>query len=244
MNDKKIKIYMAQPSTGTRSSVQVQRMREIQRNYSDRVQFVYPTTYVERIWHDFARNGCVEEFLETDCDVLWFLDSDIVPHPDCLGPMLERYTHWSLAGCPYPVFMSQKGLDGPQIVFTVYRRGANGFIPSPIPESGQDFVDGIATGCLFIKREVFSKLGKPYFEHRFNPETRELIEGEDLHFCRTVNDLGFKFFVDYSLVCKHYKTVDLLDVNNYAIGYANTQVMAYDRVIKDKLLINKKFKIA
>jgi hypothetical protein len=57
-------------------------------------------------------------------------------------------------------------------------------------------------------------------------------EGEDLGFCRKVNDAGYQFFTDYSLVCKHFKRVCLLDVNNYAIRFANAAVNAYDENIR------------
>lgn len=231
----KLKIFMGIPSTGDRSDAQVYFLRSIEKKYKEEVELVYPEDLVIRVSHDFARNAYVDAFLSSDCDLLWFLDSDVVPPKNVLDTVVKHHGEWSLAGAPYPVFISQKGLDGPQVVYTVYNRNDKGFYPSPIPGSGQSFVDGLATGCLFIKREVFTKLSKPYFEHKYDNQTRELTEGEDLGFCRKVSDLGYKFFVDFSHVCKHYKRVDLLDVNNYAITYANNQVLAYDASLRQSL---------
>lgn len=232
MEGKKIKLFMGIPSTGDRSDAQVYALRDIERKYGDRVEFVYPENMVARIFHDFARNEYVKDFLETDCDAIWFLDSDVVPPTKVMDLVAEHWDQWSCAGAPYPVFMSQVKEEGPIVVYTVYKKGQNGFHASQVPDAGQEMVDGLATGCLFIKREVFAKLEKPYFEFKYNPETREMTEGEDLGFCRKVNEQGFQFFVDYGMCCKHYKRVDLLDVNNYAVRFANNAVNAYDRYLR------------
>lgn len=227
-----VKVFLGIPSTGERSDAQIYTLRKLEEKYKDKIKLVYPEIFVGRIFHDFARNAYVEEFLKSDCDILWFLDSDIVPPIDILDIVTEHQDEWKLAGAPYPVFITPSGMQGPQVVFTVYRRDERGFYPTEIPTQGIDRVDGIATGCLFIKKEVIKRLEKPYFEFKYDTETREIKEGEDLGFCRKVNDLGYKFFVDYSKVCKHYKKVCLLDVNNYAIQYANNAVSAYDRGIR------------
>jgi hypothetical protein len=227
-----IKLYMGLPSTGDRSDFQTYVLRDLEKKYADKITFVYPQACVFRKFHDFARNAIVEDFLATDCDILWFLDSDVAPPPNVLDLITEHGEHWDLAGAPYPVFMTPDGYKGPQVVMCVYNQGEKGLHASAVPNKGHAMVDGLATGCLFIKRDVFSKLKKPYFEFKFEPETRYLTEGEDLGFCRKVNDLGYKFFTDYSMVCKHYKMVDLLEVNNYAIDYSNQSVLQYDAHIR------------
>lgn len=228
-----IKVFMGIPTTGSVCDAQGYVLRDIEAKYKDKVQLVYPKHCVRRIFHDFARNAMVDEFLASDCDVIWFLDSDIAPDKSVLDLITEHWDKWDAAGAPYPVFMSTPGSEQLQVVFTVYN-GNDGrrMAPTDIPRSGTDFVDGIATGCLFLKRGVFDSLKKPYFEFKYDLETRNPIQGEDLGFCMKLNDLGIRFFIDYSKVCKHYKTVCLLDVNNYAIEFANKAVMAYDRVVQ------------
>lgn len=232
----KIKVFMGIPSTGTRSDAQTYQLREIQQTYGDKIELVYPEVCTHRIFHDFARNEIVKAFLKSDCDVLWFLDSDIAP-PVRVGELLTKhYASWELAGAAYPVFMTPSGYDKPQVVFCVYRGDENGLHAANVPNEGQAFVDGLATGCIFIKREVFTQLSEPYFEFKFDEKSRMMTEGEDLGFCRKVNELGYKFFTDFSIVCKHYKTVDLLELNNYAIEYANRSVLAYDAKIRPQVL--------
>ncbi len=233
---KKIKCYMGIPTTGSIVDSQVHTLRELEKKYADVVELVYPEECVNRIFHDAARNAIVEEFLESDCDVLWFLDSDVTPAKHVLDLIAVHYDKWKVAGAPYPVFMGQLGEEDRQIVFTVYK-GSNGkgLSPTKIPYEGTDFVDGIATGCLFIKREVFSKLEKPYFEFKYDPITRVPVEGEDLGFCLKLNKLGINFFVDYSMICKHKKELDLLEMNNYAISYAQKAVDAHDRIFRGQI---------
>lgn len=235
-----IKVFMAIPSTGDRCDAQNYALRRMEKLYQDKIQFVYPEVLVQRIFHDFARNCYVEEFLKSDCDVMWFLDSDVSPPSNLWDEYLKNYDSWDAAGAPYPVFITPTGTtDGPQVVYTVYKRGQTGLHAASVSREGTDFVDGIATGCIMLKRKVFEKLSKPYFEFKYDAETREMTEGEDLGFCRKLNEQGYKFFIDYSKVCKHYKKVCLLDVNNYAVTYSNNNVLAYDQQIRSALVKKK-----
>lgn len=233
---KRIKLYIAVPTVGTVVDVQPYMLRELEERYKEEIEFVYPDVCCQRIFHDYARNSMVEDFLATDCDIMWFLDSDVVPRNHTLDLITLYGDQWKVAGCPYPVFMSQPNQTYRQIVFTAYKgTDGKGLCPSRIPYSGIDWVDGLATGCLFIKREVFSQLKKPYFEFKYDSETRALTEGEDLGFCLKLRALGIKFFTDYSMVCKHYKNLDLLELNNYAIDYTNKAVEVYNTQTKKEL---------
>jgi hypothetical protein len=234
--NKKIKVYMGIPTTGVVCDTQPYLLRELQQKYGDRIEFVYPEVCVRRIFHDFARNEIVKEFLATDCDVLWFLDSDIAPSRHVLDLITEHWDKWKVAGAPYPVFMTPTGYDNPQVLFCVYKgTDGEGLRPSAIPYSGTDFVDGLATGCLFIKREIFEQMEEPYFEFKYDQKSRIMTEGEDIGFCKKVLKQGYRFFTDYSMVCKHYKTICLLEMNNYAIDYANRAVKNYDAQVRDKV---------
>lgn len=233
---KPIKIYMGIPSTGTRSDLQCYILREIEDRYKEQVELVYPKQCAHRIFHDYARNEVVKEFLDTDCDVLWFLDSDVVPPHHVMDLVALHYNKWEAAGAPYPVFMSQPGQEQRQIVFTVYEgHNGGGLAPANIPMEGQKFVDGIATGCIFVKREVFERLNAPYFEFEYDSETRALTKGEDIGFCLKLSKLGIKFYVDFTAVCKHYKNVCLLELNAYAMDYAQKAVSAHHYAVREQV---------
>lgn len=227
------RVYMGLPSVGNVTDFQAYMLRDLEKRYKGEVELVYPEVLCQRIFHDYARCGVVEDFLKTDCDVLWFLDSDIAPAKHVLDLLTLHGDKWQCAAAPYPVFMSQPGESFRQVVFTLYK-GTNGkaMAPGPIPFEGTDWVDGAATGCLFIKREVFDKLSKPYFEFKYDAETRQPIEGEDIGFALKMHRLGIKFFTDYSMVCKHYKNICLLEVNNYCVDYCNKAIKQYDAQVR------------
>lgn len=232
-----IKIYMGIPTVFTNIDSQAYLLRDIAKIYKDEVELVYPDKCIRRSFHDFARNAIVEDFLLSECDILWFLDSDVTPTKNVLDLITLHKDKWLVAGATYPVFMTAPGLDNPSVVFTVYKKNTEtgNLSLADAPKQGVGWVDGLATGCLFIKRELFSQLNKPYFEFKFHSETRNMEEGEDLGFCRKLSSLGIQFFTDFEMVCKHQKSVDLLDVNNYAIEYANAQVLRYDASIREQI---------
>lgn len=238
----KTRIYLGWISTGQREDVHIYLLRNLQDRYGDKVEFVLPAICAHRIFHDRARNDVVEEFLASDCDILWFLDSDVVPPDHVLELVTHHQDKWVIAGAPYPVYQMVPGSEDMSLCFTVYNglgkdpgSGQRGIFMSEVPPEGTAFVDALATGCLFIKREVFSKLKKPYFEFKFDPETRRVIEGEDLGFALKLHDLGIKFFVDYGMVCEHYKRVGLLQMNNYAMKMGNARVLEYDRLVRSQV---------
>ena len=245
----KIKVYCAWMSTGLREDIHLYLLRDLQERYGDKIELVFPDNCCWRFPHDHARNGHTNEFLESECDVLWFLDSDVCPPKFILDLIANTKTFesWQIAGAPYGLWMPLVPGEQNRVVFTTYDGtvrdkdgNATGIHMTECPAEGQAFVDGIATGCMFIKREVFEKLEKPYFEFKFHPVTRNVIEGEDLGFCLKANKLGIKCLIDYSMVCKHYKRVDLLDVSNYAMDFAKNKIKEYDLVMREQFHIAAK----
>jgi hypothetical protein len=241
MSDKKrVKIFMGVGSTGDRWDAQCYALREIEERYKEYVELVYPAQCVYRSFHDYMRCAMVDEFLETDCDMIWFLDSDICPPKHILDLVAVHGDKWKAAGAAYPLWMAFPGSTEPSIIFTAYKgiidnAECKGIHMAEVPRTGTEFLDALATGCLFLKREVFEKLEKPYFEFKFDAKTRRMVEGEDLGFALKLSRLGIKFFTDYGMVCKHYKRVCLLDINNYATELSNHRILAYDKEIRPQV---------
>src|SRR5690606_3170212 len=103
-------------------------------------QLVYPDKAVKRMFHDFARNEVVKDFLETDCDVLWFLDSDILPPIRVLDIVDKHYDKWMVAGAPYPIWMPDPADPErqPKVFFTAYNRDPDkrSLRPAPVLRNG------------------------------------------------------------------------------------------------------------
>lgn len=236
---KKIKVYMGIPTTGTCIDGQEFVRRRLAEKYAAEIEMVYPVSCTRRIFHDFARNCIVEDFLASGCDILWFLDSDIIPPDDIFDIITKHGDKWQAAGCPYPVFMTVSDKDPvKKVVLAIYNKNKDtgwlhaGRVPTA---GGTEFVDGIATGCMFLKRSVFEGLEKPYFEFKYRKDDRFIIEGEDLGFCMKLSKRGVQFFTDFAMVCQHEKKIDLLEVNDYAVEYAQNAVNAYDASIRPQI---------
>lgn len=221
---KKTRIYMGLPSTGDRCDLQTYVLREMEEKYKDKIELVYPRVCAQRIFHDCARSAIVEEFLESGCDILWFIDSDVAPPVDALDLVTEYGDIWDCAGLPYPVFMSPTPGAPQAAVICVYRHDGAGLKASRVPKEGISFVDGLATGCLFIKRAVFDDLERPWFKFSYNETTRAMEVGEDLDFVTRVAASGRRFLTDFSKICSHFKRVNLASVVNAATHYAQTYV--------------------
>jgi hypothetical protein len=242
---KRWKLYMGIPSNGTVCDFQGYTLRDLVERYSDDIEFVFPEHLCQRIFHDAAREGIVQDFLDSGADILWFLDSDVAPPKHVLDLITTYGDKWQVAAAPYPVFMAAPGEDIRQILFTVYKdigrcpnTGKIRVAPDDCPMEGTKFVAGAATGCLFIKREVFEKLERPYFEFKYDPITRTPIEGEDIGFILKMVGLKIPCFVDFSMVCKHFKNnIDLLEMSNYAMYYAQKCITAQDMRMRDTIKI-------
>lgn len=238
---------MGVPSTGKRHDGQCYMLRRVAERYKGRIELVYPDMFVSRIFHDHSRNMYVRQFLASNCDAIWFLDSDILPPDRVLDLVADHWEDWDCAGAPYPVWMTQEGYETKQVTYCVYRRSDDkpGLFPAAVPlNGGLDYVDGMATGCIFIKRHVFEKLQEPYFSFFYKEDTREITRGEDLDFCQKVSDLGYKFFLDYSMVCHHYKEVSLLDVDELIQSKVQEAIDASDSQLRQIIAKKKLEKMA
>ena len=144
-----------------------------------------------------ARNACVYRMLKGNFTHLFFMDSDMVFPKKTLQRLLDRDV---------------------DIVGGFYVRKRKGFLPTAflkghriggkyMTEWVTDYreVEGIGTGCLLIKREVFEKVGVPWFEYKWSgplaPDGHMVTE--DLTFCDKAIDKGYKIWCDGTIRCGH-----------------------------------------
>ncbi|CAE7779689.1 unnamed protein product, partial [Symbiodinium sp. CCMP2592] len=181
-----------------------------------------------------GRNNAVMEFLATDCTHLLFLDADVAFTVDTIRGMLAEDKDVILA--PYPA----KSLNEERMLEAAARRGSAARLrdglhyvlhahPGKVQEAlerGSKLVevDAGPTGCMLIKREVFSKLMKAYpdmhcritgshagraqcYEKwwRFFDTAVEDGEflGEDIAFCRLWRNAGGTLWADLGATMTH-----------------------------------------
>lgn len=143
--------------------------------------------------HDHCRNIIVNEFLKTDCEWLLMVDSDVVPPMNVLDMIDNNVPVCSAYVCTF---------SNGELVPVGMTKTENGYCHNfDKTEKGLNKVDAVGTGCILIRRDVFDKLGKPYF--KFVYEDGLLINGEDFDFSERVGEVYF----DTRYVCKHYTTI-------------------------------------
>lgn len=171
---------------------------------------VYPIPY--RYPLDNARNFGVKEFLQTDCDYLWWIDNDIVPPKETLHRLVQAdkdvigavgfSTKYDEVGqwFVYPVTLRYNK----DMRYVVFYDG-----------NGITEVDAIGGACVIVKRKVYEMIERPYQFHYHRDGTMSLTA--DFDFCQKVQKAGFKIYVDFGLQCSHFKTVDLKQVNRLLV---------------------------
>ena len=71
----------------------------------------------------------------------------------------------------------------------------------------------LSNGAMLVKMEVFEKLDWPYWK---DEKTEKGFLGHDLYFFDKCKKAGIELWVDPTLKCNHFKTVDLLGIaKNY-----------------------------
>lgn len=153
--------------------------------------------------HDYARNCAVRMFLQHECTHLLFIDSDIEPPQDVVERLL-LHRKPVVTGC-YPVGMAH-GLK-----WALTRRTADGHhrCLERLPSLTDPFVvDASGAGCLLIRRDVFTTLGWPWFKWVQQADGHQT--GEDIYFGDCCRRHGIPIVADPTVLCRHYKTLDLL----------------------------------
>lgn len=183
---------------------------------------------------EYARNLLVGLFLKSRCDRLWFWDHDTVP--DVTAWDLLGYDGDLVAG-RYFIWNSPGPNTEPALMLSGYHR------PDPErwswnavtdPKEIMD-VDGAATGCMLIRREVLEdrrmwlgteyvnmsgeacdlateradpEWGPPVFRTPRKPNGQEMTT-EDLDFCWRAKQLGYSVKFAPGVAVGHVKEVNL-----------------------------------
>jgi len=150
-----------------------------------------------------ARNTCVANFLETDCDYMIFVDSDLWFDQTAMFKLLSFKKDLICGAYPF-----RAGTDGFPIKVFTNEDGT----PKVEEETGLIEIEGGATGLMCIKRELLETMKKnnPTWETARETTRKNKIYaifdtgmlwkndkhwyGEDFLFCYRVIENGFKIF--------------------------------------------------
>ncbi len=134
--------------------------------------------------------------IKEGCDAVLFIDSDMrFPH-DIISIMLSREV--PIVGVNAttrrkPVTptakMLRKYMDGETIVHEWSNIDSRG-------KEGIEEVTAVGFGAVMIRREVFEKTGRPWFDAGWGASG---VCGEDVYFCVKAGSEGFQTYVDHEL---------------------------------------------
>jgi GT2 family glycosyltransferase len=120
---------------------------------------------------------------------IFFIDTDAFPECGNINEALR-----SLLKLNLPIVSGHMRIKNKNLDCTMFYRDNIGWKYINKWEKGTKLlkVDGCGAGCFLIKREVFEKIGRPWFRM----EADSICETEDLAFCERAKASGFKVYVD------------------------------------------------
>ena len=154
---------------------------------------------------DANRNFIVDRFLESECDWLFFCDSDMIP-PDDIFNMLEdcKYDNFNILS---PINLIRQENKIRSNIFGEQERINENYLA----------VDSCGCGCCFINRKVFESMKQPYFQFVLG-EKGELKISENINFTNKAKKLGFDCFIDTRYKTNHLKTLGLMELEKMKVG--------------------------
>jgi len=143
---------------------------------------------------DHARNNACQDMLNGGYGWVFFLDDDTVPPPDAVL-RLQAHNLDIVSGLYY---RRHQGLQP-------CMQGVNGGWITDVPFGKLLEVGTVGAGCMLIRRNVFEKMKKPWFEWLCDREDlpENVRWSEDFNFCVKARAAGFKVIVDTTIQCKH-----------------------------------------
>jgi GT2 family glycosyltransferase len=160
-----------------------------------------------------GRNNLVNYMLSNGYDYILFVDNDVILPKNALVDLYNM--QWYIATGTYPRKEMQT-ITGDVQYTTLYNHNERNvevycptFMPVTCLQKGKITpVDCCGLGCTLIRKDLFSKIEKPYFffAHEGNPapnNTDEYCIGEDMYFCRKVLRAGIQIWAHGSVLCGH-----------------------------------------
>lgn len=164
-----------------------------------------------------ARNRIVKRFLETDCEGLLQIDTDISFDPESMLRMVE--SGLDVVGGMYALKTIRRQWCLNALLEKKFERGPEGLTP----------VSTIGTGMLYIKRVVFEKMIASGMVEEYPPDDtdqpgryfdffkagvafdvnhkRKRYMSEDWYFCQMARQAGFEVYADTRNVGVHFGNI-------------------------------------
>jgi GT2 family glycosyltransferase len=167
----------------------------------------------ERTLIHSARNMLAEQFLETDCEWAFWLDSDMVLPPNTI-PVMMRWARKLKAQFLTGIYYQRIGDHKPLVLIRdeEARKYEDEYSHSNIcpPEGCKDpfKVHCCGFGAVLMHRDVLAKLARPFFKYGYIGEKKDL--SEDFYFCIQAKKAGIPLWAIPELECFHLGQAPLI----------------------------------
>lgn len=145
-----------------------------------------------------ARRRMASDAIEGGFDFLMMVDSDMVVPEDALvnlrGLDENVAMGWAVRGTSDDGLTSVIRMDSHSYHDSYY---AGEVASAAVPLE----VKGCGLCCALVRTDVFSRIRRPWFEYRENPDGSML--GEDFFFCQRCHEAGIRLYVDPRVGCGH-----------------------------------------
>lgn len=163
-----------------------------------------------------SRNMGVDKALACDAKWLLYIDSDMFVPEDGLLKLMARdvdivsglyhskqFPYWPIASMFNPIQPMFPPDTNPSPLHKMFPRGEYQSI-SEWRDGSLVEVDGVGTGFMLLKTEIFSKIAEPWFWNMpIRAREHWVVLGEDYTFCRNAKDAGYKIHLDTAVKCGH-----------------------------------------
>lgn len=185
----------------------------------------------ERTLIHSARNWLSKEFLSTDCEWLFWMDSDMILEARTLYVMMayaKRLDAKFLTGIYYQRMGAHRPVLGVNKATSLNGK-ANlkleddySFVPVAVSENATApfQVDMTGFGCVLLHRSVYENLKYPYFRFLFNEDKPESYISEDTYFCAKVRKAGISIYAIPELRCGHLGQNPIITAKDFQIDQA------------------------
>jgi len=146
-----------------------------------------------------ARCLQVDTFMASDCTHIFLLDSDVIPQERTIEKLLAY-------DMPF-IAAPHVAIKGDEVGVMVLDRDGKGAYKQHNPWRPGSGLQGpnVVVGCagMLIRRDVFEKVGKPWFRCIYDEYTGALLKTEDFDFCDRMHDKGLEVWAMCDLVINH-----------------------------------------
>jgi GT2 family glycosyltransferase len=180
----------------------------------------YPVRQVgmtNRTLIDTARNELAKEFMNTDCEWSFWMDSDMILQPDTIPVMIKRAkeldakflsgVYCRRMGDHRPLLWRRKLVAEDETVLVDHAKDDRWVTTDVIihPDKKQPFkVDACGFGCCLIHRSVYEQLKFPYFQAFWTDwHDKKIQVSEDFYFCTMAREAGIPLWIIPELKCGH-----------------------------------------